>query len=55
MFRYGWYIPHRTVAGSSDMRNHWRILKQKEKMSIFEPTPAQYGYVEKMALKSDIR
>ena len=53
--RYGWYIPERTAAGPSALLTHWRILQQKEKLSIFKPTHSQYQFVTKMAAKTKMR
>jgi hypothetical protein len=55
IFRYGWFIPERTAAGPSALLTHWRILQQKEKLSIFKPTPSQYTFVAKMAAKTKMR
>ena len=55
MCSYGWFLPEKTEEGSVYILTHWRVLQQKEKLSIFVPTAAQFEHVSKIAAKTNNR
>ena len=53
-FRYGWFIPQKTAEESSHLVTHWRVLQDRAKISIFEPTVAQYSFVRNTAKHTNV-
>jgi hypothetical protein len=52
-FRFGWFMPNRTAAGSSYVLDHWRALTSPITAGTFAPTTIQWEYIRQRLAKQD--
>ena len=52
--RRGWFLPSRTVQ-TQPLSDHWQVLKDPSRMSIFQLSTAQHHFVAENVKKNNER